>query len=237
MALTTEQSEDLEPADQAGTVFGRYHVRRKIGEGAMARVFEAYDPATDRRIALKMLKPSLRSDETLVSRFMNEARAAGGLSHPHIVACYDVDITDDAPYITMELLEGPSLEELLAEGSSTNLALTVEHLCQIALALDHAHQAGRIHRDIKPSNILLTPDLKIAKIADFGVARIEQTDLTAATSLGEFIGTPRYTSPEQLDGGMIDGRSDLFSFGAVAYEMLTRRKAFDATTMSSLSRS
>ena len=230
----TEQFEKLEPFDQTGTTFGRYHVRRKIGEGAMARVFEAYDPATDRRIALKVLKPSLRSDDALVSRFLNEARASGGLDHPHIVACFDVDIKDDVPYITMELVEGPSLEDILAKENSTDLALTVEHLCQIALALDHAHQAGRIHRDIKPSNILLTPDLKTAKIADFGIARIEQTDLTAATSLGEFIGTPRYSSPEQLDGVTIDGRSDLFSFGAVAYEILTAQKAFPATTISSL---
>lgn len=200
----------------------------------MATVYEAYDPHTDRTIALKILKAEQRTDEALVRRFLEEARAAGALSHPNIVAYYDVGTEGDVPYITLEMMRGLSLEQLLAEETRLDFETGSRILTQIADALDHAHDLGRVHRDVKPSNILLTENLGTAKLTDFGVARVERADALAATRVGEIIGTPRYMSPEQIDGSAVDGRTDLFCLGVVAYETLTGTKAFKAESLPAL---
>ena len=222
---------------QPDDVLGGYQIRRLIGGGAHADVYEAFDPRFDRTVALKVLKPHLRSNEVIVDRFLREARAAGALSHPHIVAYYDIETEDDIPFIALEYMPGPTLEQYRQEIPKPPLSVSLNYLAQLASALDYAHRAGRLHRDVKPSNILLSSDHTVVKLADFGVARIEDTDATASTQEGDIIGTLQYMSPEQYDDDApVDGRADLFSLGIIAYELLTGRRPFDATTRPALMR-
>ena len=219
---------------------GRYLIEARIGEGAMADVYRARDPGIGRTIAIKVLKPELRSNAEVVERFLREARAAGRLSHPHIVTIHDVGEVDDYPYIAMELVEGTTLDELIRSNGALPLGQALGLGAQLAGALHYAHEAGVIHRDIKPSNILIGADGGAAKILDFGIARVGEADRVRAelnalrTQIGQVLGTPRYMSPEQALGLEIDHRSDLFSLGVVIYEMLTGRMAFDGASMATL---
>lgn len=219
---------------------GRYELRERIGEGAMAEVWRAHDPGIDRVLAIKILKPEFRCNPEYTARFLREAKAAGALAHPAIVTIYDVGEADGFPYIAMELLDGLPLDRAIAtEGRlPDDLVLAIGR--QLASALSYAHLSGVVHRDIKPSNIMLGSDGRSIKILDFGIARVAEAnpDRTQQdqlkTQVGQVLGTPRYMSPEQALGQRVDGRSDLFSVGVVLYEMITGRQAFSGTSAATL---
>lgn len=214
---------------------GRYRIEARIGEGAMADVFRAHDPDIGRTVAIKALKPDYRRDPELGARFLREARAAGALNHPHIATIYDVGEADGVPYIAMELVEGRPLDAVLQAQGRMPFERVLALGAQLADALAWAHAQGVIHRDVKPSNILLSADGTTAKLLDFGVARMGDVDgQLARTQAGQMIGTPRYMSPEQALGLPVDARSDLFSLGAVLYEMVTGKVAFDASGLATL---
>lgn len=220
-------------------VVGRYRLKDLIGEGAMADVYRAHDPSIDRPLAIKILKDAYRRNAEYAARFLREARAAGGLSHPNIVTIFDVGEADGYPYIAMELLEGEPLDVRLERDGALPAAQVTAIGLQLADALRYAHEAGVIHRDLKPSNILLDPRDGTIKILDFGIARVaeQRSDFEAQsllTQVGQVLGTPRYMSPEQALGEPSDGRADLFSVGAILYELITGRKAFDGASPATL---
>ncbi|MFN3523630.1 MAG: protein kinase domain-containing protein [Phenylobacterium sp.] len=219
---------------------GRYELQERIGEGAMADVYRAYDPSINRVLAIKVLKGEFRQNAECAARFLREAKAAGALSHPNIVTIYDVGEADGYPYIVMEMLEGEPLDQVIAQGRSLPADDVMSIGVQLGEALHYAHGQGVIHRDIKPSNIVVGKDGRTIKILDFGIARVTEADSlrfeaeTLKTQVGQVIGTPRYMSPEQALGGEIDGRSDLFSVGVVLYELATGCKAFSASNAGAL---
>jgi len=204
---------------------GRYRILERLGRGGMASVFRAHDPTIGRDVALKFLHASLCEDDDYRSRFLHEARAAGGLSHPNIVIVHDVGEIDGRPYMAMELLEGEPLGKLMERGP-----LPVREVCeigiQIARALDFAHAHHIVHRDIKPGNIVRVTGSGTVKVLDFGIAHVESADADQRTRVGDVLGTPQYMSPEQTAGEKLDGRSDLFSVGIILYQLLTGQKPF-----------
>ncbi|MFK7828580.1 MAG: protein kinase [Congregibacter sp.] len=220
--------------DILGRKLGRYEIVELLGEGGMAYVYKAFDPEINRSVALKILKTEHCEKEEYKSRFLKEGRAAGALTHPNIVTIYDVGSIDDAPYIMMELLTGTTLGDLLLNGERLSVEQTLECMLQLADALDYAHSRNVVHRDMKPDNIILNMDDNVVKIADFGIARLAQTEVQDTTQAGMMLGTPRYMSPEQATGDKVDGRSDLFALGVIMYEMITGQKAFDADSMTTL---
>lgn len=206
---------------------GRYLVQRELGRGAMGVVYLALDPSIGRSVAIKTIRLSELADESerakLRDRLFREAQSAGMLSHPNIVTIYDIAEEEDLTYIAMEVVEGPTLEQMLrSQPIDGKLVLSI--LRETAAALDYAHKRGIIHRDIKPANIIVHEGTT-AKITDFGVAKIVSQQMTHA---GVMIGTPSYMSPEQIHGSSISGRSDQFSLAVIAYEMLTGEKPFVA---------
>ena len=221
-------------------MLGRYRIDGRLGEGAMADVFRAFDPGIGRTVAIKVLKPEYGRDPELGERFLREARAAGALNHPNIATVYDVGEADGVAYIAMELIEGQPLDTLLLAQGRLPYERVLALGQQLASALDYAHRAGVVHRDVKPSNILLSADGRTAKLLDFGVARIGDIDVSgtdgrlARTQVGQMIGTPRYMSPEQALGIPVDQRSDLFSLGVVLYEMVTGKVAFPGMGLATL---
>src|ERR1017187_7689910 len=212
------ETEDTHPSLK----FGRYAVSRELGRGGMGIVYEATDPQIGRRLAIKIInfQSFTTSEEStaLRDRLFREARSAGALSHPGIVVIYDVGEDNQMAYIAMELVDGPSLHQILASGQRLDPAIALDFLRQAAAALDHAHQCGIVHRDIKPANIMLHQKMQV-KIADFGIAKI--TFEPKYTMTGTSMGTPDYMSPEQIEAQPTDGRSDQFSLAVVAYELLT----------------
>lgn len=218
---------------------GPYELRRELGRGAMARVWRGYDPNLEREVAIKVpLFDRNLPEGVLVEmgrRFVAEGRAAARLSHPGIVAIYAANVWDDTPAIVMELVEGETLASRIARGPlSPDETLAV--LDQLLGAVGYAHEHGIVHRDIKPDNIFITYEGRV-KLADFGIARIDNGAVTHATVAGTVLGTPGYMSPEQARGTSVDVRSDLFSIGVIAHEMLTGTNPFgagvsgDATTL------
>jgi tRNA A-37 threonylcarbamoyl transferase component Bud32 len=211
-------------------LLGRYQIQEEIGRGMMGVVYRAIDPALGRTVALKTVRlaftASAADAETFEKRFMAEARAAAGLSHPGIVVVHDVgrDSESGTLYIALEFLQGRTLSEVTPEGRTLEWREALRLTGRLAEALQEAHAAGIVHRDIKPANIMVLPSGE-PKIMDFGIAKVPTSQLTSA---GEFFGTPSYMSPEQAKGEAVDGRSDLFSLGAVLYLLLTGRRAFDA---------
>ena len=206
---------------------GRYEIVGELGRGAMGIVYKAVDPVIGRTVAVKTIRLSeegtgLKRAE-LLARFQTEARAAGLLTHPNIVVVYDAGEEDGLYYITMELVEGKSLQALLDGGHSFPLPRTLRILDQTCSALQFAHERNVVHRDIKPANLMLTADDTV-KITDFGTAKILQFGSTQQTS--HVMGTPSYMSPEQVKGRAVDGRSDIFSLGVMLYEMVTGEKPF-----------
>jgi hypothetical protein len=234
-ARPREESELDHPTPPLKTL-GRYEVQEEIGRGMMGVVYRALDPALGRSVALKTvgLSFAVPDDERAAfeQRFQAEARAAAGLSHAGIVVVHDVgrDAPSGVLYIALELLHGRTLAELAAGGAPLAADEALRITARVAEALHHAHARGVVHRDIKPANIMLLPSGE-PKIMDFGIAKVPAAQLTAA---GQFFGTPCYMSPEQASGGELDGRSDLFSLGAVLYGLLTGRRAFDAPTIPSI---
>ncbi len=202
----------------------------------MGVVYRAVDPELHRTVALKTVRLawaiSDEERESFEKRFLNEARIAARLQHPGIVVVHDVgrDAATGTLFIALEFLEGRTLAELAASGASLPWRDALRLVARVAEALGHAHEKGVVHRDVKPANIMLLPSGQ-PKIMDFGIAKIPTSQLTAA---GEFFGTPSYMSPEQAGAGNVDGRSDLFSLGAVLYLLLTGRRAFDASAVTAI---
>jgi serine/threonine protein kinase len=227
----------------AGTRLGPYELLAPAGAGGMGEVYRARDTRLDRTVAIKVMPPHLASDAQLRQRFEREARAVSSLSHPNICALYDVGHQDGVDYLVMEFLEGQTLAERLAQGP-----LPAEQALRIGIeisdALDKAHRQGVVHRDLKPGNIMLTKTG--AKLLDFGLAKTaglspnapdastSPTLAKALTAQGVMVGTFQYMAPEQLEGKEADARSDIFAFGAVLYEMLTGRRAFDGKSQASV---
>src|SRR5262252_6669151 len=209
------------------TKAGRYEILGELGRGAMGVVYRATDPVIGRSVAVKTIRLSEEgtglSREELLARFQTEARAAGLLTHPNIVVVYDAGEENGLFYITMELIEGKSLQTLLDAGHSFPLPRTLRIMEQTCNALQFAHERNVVHRDIKPANLMLTADDTV-KITDFGTAKILQFGSTQQTS--HVMGTPSYMSPEQVKGRAVDGRSDIFSLGVMLYEMVTGEKPF-----------
>ena len=218
----------------AGLKLGPFVLDRRIGVGGMGIVYLARDTSLDRLVAVKALHPALAQDDIMIERFQREAKAAARLSHPHIVQIHAVGRQDNISYIAMEYVDGESLEALLLREGPLPWQRAFAILWQVASALDCAHGAGVIHRDIKPPNILIDKQGR-ARVSDFGVAKVleSQHQLTTDTM---FVGTPAYASPEQCGVGKVCPASDLFSLGATAYEMLTRRLPFRAETPAELVR-
>ena len=213
---------------------GRYEIIEKIGFGGTAIVYKARDPKISRTLAIKVLREERCADKDYRSRFLREAKAVGVLSHPNIVTIYDVGEIDNKPYIAMELLDGESLDETMKQDTTISINDSINWGIQLAEALGYAHSRGIIHRDIKPSNIVLSPDRQTIKITDFGIAHLNEADVTQHTQLGEVLGTPQYMSPEQVLGKKADERSDLFSAGVILYQLLTGQKPFQADTLATL---
>ncbi len=221
----SESEADVSSTDlESGSLFGDLRIVRLLGKGGMASVYEAYDARLDRSVAVKVLPPQFLHDETFARRFEQEARLVARLAHPHIVPVYASGIEQGIPWMTMRLLGGGSVEQLL-HGKPLARLVALKLLADIASALDHAHAAGVIHRDIKPTNILLD-DEGSASLSDFGLARM-LIGGRALTRLGSIAGTPQYMSPEQALGLDIDHRSDIYSLGVVAYELFTGHAPFD----------
>ncbi len=209
----------------------RYQIKEKLGAGAMAAVFRAFDPHIDREIAIKVLRPELAKDEEHRARFLREARSAGGLSHDNIVQVFDVGESQNHPYMAMELLEGPTLKEIMHEEGALSVEDAINIAIDLARGLDSAHQAGVVHRDIKPGNVVRIASTGRIKITDFGIARQDSISDDDRTRAGTVLGTPRYMSPEQVRADRnIDGRSDLFSLGVILYQMLAGQTPFDGPT-------
>ncbi|MGH8666873.1 MAG: serine/threonine-protein kinase [Burkholderiales bacterium] len=210
---------------------GKYLIRRELGKGAMGIVYEGFDPLIERIVAIKTIRPEqLNKNQAaeILARFKREAQAAGRLNHPHIVAIYDYG--EDAPasgseaiaYIAMEFIKGRELRDYFEANERFPLPAVERIMGQMLDALEHAHARGVIHRDVKPANIILLEHGAV-KVADFGIARLESSELTQA---GAVLGTPAYMSPEQFLGQPVDKRSDLFSCGVVLYQFLTGEKPF-----------
>ncbi len=216
-------------SDQLVQQVGRYQILERLGRGGMATVFRANDPTIGRDVALKFLHASLCEGEDYRARFLQEARAAGGLSHPNIVVVHDVGEIEGRPYMAMELLSGISLSEELEKSKTIAVHDVVVMGIQLARALDYAHGRGIIHRDIKPGNIMRLSGSRTIKVTDFGIAHIDDNaggESSLRTRVGDVLGTPQYMSPEQTRGDKLDGRSDLFSVGIVLYQMITGVRPF-----------
>jgi len=232
-------------AIKAETRLGPYEIVSAIGAGGMGEVYRARDPRLKRDVAIKVLPASFSSDPQRLHRFEQEAIAAGALNHPNILAVYDIGQQDGSPYIVSELLDGATLRERLRSGPLP-IRKAVEYGQQIASGLATAHDKGIIHRDLKPDNIFITNDGRV-KILDFGLAKLIHSESTESDQAltqtvqsdpGSVLGTVGYMSPEQVRGKPADARSDLFSFGAILYEMLSGKRAFHgesaAETMSAI---
>lgn len=206
---------------------GRYEIIEKIGEGGMAYVFKARDNLLNRYVAVKVLKDEYSRDEVFVKRFRTEAQSAASLIHPNIVSVFDVGEDKGVSYIVMELLESNTLKDYIDKNGALSNDLTLKIAAQIASALEAAHKANIVHRDIKPQNIILNQNM-IAKVTDFGIAKVQNATSATITSFGSTMGSVHYFSPEHAKGGYTDAKSDLYSLGVVMYEMATGKLPFDA---------
>lgn len=219
-------------SDTQLTQFGRYRVIAELGRGAMGVVYRAEDPLLNRTVALKTILMSSDEEERVEyeARFYQEAKAAGGLNHPNIITVHDIGRESDVAYMAMELLDGIDLRELMKRGRLP-FAMAIDIAVQVAEALAFAHQHGVIHRDIKPANIMIVRDRQ-AKIMDFGIARMRLSDVK--TQAGSMLGSPKYMSPEQVNGERADHRSDIFSLGVTVYEMVSGVAPFSAEDLGQL---
>ena len=215
---------------ESGSRLGPYEIVGLLASGAMGEVYRARDPRLERDVAIKVLLEQV-ADPKQLRRFEQEARAAGALNHPNVLAVHDVGTHDGTPYVVSELLEGHTLKVRL-EGGALPVRKALEYALEIARGLAAAHDKGIVHRDLKPDNVFVTNDGRI-KILDFGLAKltrptplVREGDQGRATESGVVLGTVGFMSPEQVRGEAVDHRSDIFSFGALLYEMLTGVRAF-----------
>lgn len=230
-------SEVPDPAD-APTIshIGRYALKRQLGAGGLGAVFEAWDPLLSRAVAVKTLQLGVdaAAGSSLDGLFLNEARAAAGLNHRYIVTIHDAGLSPHGVYIAMERLYGRDLQRALADGWRPTVEQAVQLVRRVTEALAYAHARGVVHCDIKPANIFLQRKDR-PKVLDFGIARIVHGASLPALE-GAVVGSPRYRAPEQLTGGAVDARTDLFSLGVVMYELLTGRRAFEGDTLAAINR-
>ncbi|MES2088434.1 MAG: serine/threonine-protein kinase, partial [Pseudomonadota bacterium] len=216
---------------------GRYALKYKIGEGGLGTVYAAHDPLLSRLIAIKTLNVDLPAQdrEQFNALFLNEAKAAGSLSDPHIVTMYDAGLSPEGTYIAMELLRGKDLRQLLAQGWKPTPAQAALIVRRVADALSYAHHKGVIHRDIKPANIFMVGRTQ-PKVLDFGIARIRQAESLSRddeqSRFQEFVGgSPYYMAPEQVRRESVDRRADVYSLGVVLYELLTTRRPYSGNSL------
>ena len=213
------------------TTLGEYEILAELGRGGMATVYAAHDIALDRRVAIKVISPSLGASPALVERFRREARTAASLSHPNIIPIYSVRHADRLLYFVMKHVDGRPLDSILRETGALPLPTVQAILGQVAGAVGYAHRHGVVHRDIKPGNILID-DEGWCVVTDFGIAKVAESE--GLTTSGMMVGTPAYMSPEQCLSNDISGASDQYALGVVAYEMLTGRLPFPGTSMMSV---
>src|SRR5208283_4648212 len=231
------QSATLRLTLASGTKLGDYEVESLLGSGGMGEVYRARDSRLGRDVAIKVLPSFLSADSDRLRRFEQEARAAAALSHPNILAVYQMGTYEGAPYLVSELLEGETLREPIRRGRLA-VRKAIDYGVQIARGLAAAHEKGIVHRDLKPENLFVTKDGRL-KILDFGLAKLTQPQpgsensaltLTEGTEAGVVMGTVGYMSPEQVRGQPADHRADIFAFGAILYEMLAGKRAFEKPT-------
>ncbi len=227
MSLPTEPSALLAAAPR---MVGRFSIRDEIGRGSNGVVYSAFDPVLSREVAIKAipLTQDRKWSERIEANFLNEAKAAAGLNHPHIVTVFDAGKSDTLAYLAMERLHGRDLHEVIVSGQQFSPRQVASLMTRVADAVHFAHKRGLVHRDIKPSNIFIQRDGK-PKVLDFGVA-LANID-ASSTEKRQLIGTPNYMSPEQALGRKLDARSDVFSIGTILYELLAGRRAFDGNTI------
>jgi serine/threonine-protein kinase len=212
-------------------VGGRYELRDRLGNGGFGTVWRAHDATLQRDVAVKLLSVERDNREAILARFSREARAVASLNHPNVVTAHDFGVHHDMAYLVMEFIAGMSLvDDLAARRAAGNPRLDVRHVvtlaAQVSAGLAAAHSAGLVHRDLKPANIMLVRATGHPKIVDFGIARV--AELSRLTATGDYLGTLPYASPEQMSPGEVDGRSDLYSFGCVLYELLTGDSPYQA---------
>jgi serine/threonine-protein kinase len=227
-------TETTSEADLSGLQLGGYRLLRRLGKGAMAEVYLAEQVSLGRQVAIKVLRSTLATDSTYVERFQQEARAAAQLIHANIVQIYEVGLADGVHFIAQEYVQGANLAELLARRGPPELARVLAIVRQVAAALNKAAEHGIVHRDIKPENVMLAAGGEV-KVADFGLARLAARDApNNLTQVGITMGTPLYMSPEQVEGKPLDVRSDIYSLGVTAYEMLAGEPPFRGETALSI---
>jgi TonB family protein len=218
----------------APSAIGRYQITGTLGFGAMGAVYKAYDPFFKRILAIKTIRldipPGSPQYQTFIERFYQEARISGTLSHPNIVTVFDGGQEDGAPFLAMEFVDGKTIGSLLDGGARFKPERVIGLVSQVAEALDYAHSKGVVHRDIKPTNLIVYEGDKV-KVSDFGIAKLADSDITHS---GALLGTPSYMSPEQAMGEKLDGRSDIFSLGVVAFEMLSGQQPFPGPNVTSI---
>ena len=226
-----------ERAHEAGAqpaVIGRYQITGTLGSGAMGAVYKAFDPLIKRTLAIKTIRLDVPRQSphhrSFLERFYLEARISGTLSHPGIVTLFDVGEEDGLPFLAMEFIEGSTIAAMLDEGIRFKPERVIGIVSQVAAALDYAHSQGVIHRDIKPSNLMLSAGDKV-KVTDFGIAKLADAEITHS---GALVGTPAYMSPEQAMGEKLDGRSDIFSLGVCAFEMLSGEQPFPGSNVTAI---
>jgi serine/threonine protein kinase len=222
-------------ADRLGAAIApEFRLLRPLGEGVMALVYLAREPALERLVAVKVLRPELASDDVVRQRFLREARAAARVVYPNIVAMHRIsELPDGSPYLIMEYVDGRTLADVLASEGPLEAEHARALLEQVAGALAAAHLKGIIHRDVRPGNVMVENDSGRAVLTDFGLAGIKETGsdlMTRLTSVGEMLGDPRYCSPEQLLGERVTEETDIYSFGIVGYEVVSGAGPFDAAT-------
>jgi eukaryotic-like serine/threonine-protein kinase len=206
---------------------GKYDVEERVGEGAMGVVYRAVDPVLKRRVAIKVMSDAFAQNDDLRARFLREAQAAGSLQHPNVITIYDFGEVDGHPYIAMEFVEGQDVAELIAHHVPLSVVDKLDLAIGVLQGLAYAHKRGIVHRDIKPANIRIDDEGK-ARIMDFGVAHLSSSNMTKS---GVMLGTPSYMAPEQIVGGKVGPQTDVFSVGAVLYELLTGTRPFDGGTL------
>ena len=227
-------NEKNDATDGMPSSIGRYEITGELGFGAMGAVYQAFDPIIKRSLAIKTIRLDIPRQSpqhrAFIERFYQEARISGTLSHPNIVTLFDIGEEGGVPFLAMEYVDGQTIAEVLEKGVKFKPEKVIALVSQIALGLDYAHSRGVVHRDIKPSNLIVQEGDKV-KVTDFGIAKLVDTEITQS---GTLLGTPSYMSPEQAMGEKLDGRSDIFSLGVCAFEMLSGQQPFPGNNVTSI---